>query len=412
MKIRTTSPQKGKSSQADAVDARPVPRDRSYPESIGEAIAALLRYCQSNDWAGYDPYDALNSRVFRKTPFFRNKFCRLIFTQGMKRCPVNLRPLFGIPKEKNPKALALFATALLKLPNKESTAKSSLDILLQNKSENYPYICWGYNFDWQNRVALVPRGEPNIICTTFAGNAFLDAYEKYHDQRYLEVALSAAEFLLRGLNILRHGTEICFSYTSRDHSKIHNANLLGAAFLARLYQFVGDESLMQYAISAAKFTVVRQAPDGSWPYGEAPSQKWIDNFHTGFNLVALKRLGKIASRTDFKQSVERGFEFYRKNFFQNDGRVKYYHNQTYPIDIHAIAQSIITLVELGELRDDSLSLARVVCQWAWDHMRNPAGYYYYQQGRFVTKKISYMRWSQAWMLLALATLAAGLSDQN
>ena len=36
----------------------------------------------------------------------------------------------------------------------------------------------------------------------------------------------------------------------------------------------------------------------------------------------------------------------------------------------------------------------------WDRQ----GYFYYQVLPFWTNKISYMRWSQAWMLLALATL--------
>ena len=30
----------------------------------------LLAYCRANDWAGYDPYDALNSELFKALPFF------------------------------------------------------------------------------------------------------------------------------------------------------------------------------------------------------------------------------------------------------------------------------------------------------------------------------------------------------
>ena len=32
-------------------------------ERLRTATSALLAYCESNDWAGDDPYDALNSRV-------------------------------------------------------------------------------------------------------------------------------------------------------------------------------------------------------------------------------------------------------------------------------------------------------------------------------------------------------------
>jgi len=31
---------------------------------IKDTALKLLAYCKANEWAGYDPYDALNSRVF------------------------------------------------------------------------------------------------------------------------------------------------------------------------------------------------------------------------------------------------------------------------------------------------------------------------------------------------------------
>ena len=135
------------------------------------------------------------------------------------------------------------------------------------------------------------------------------------------------------------------------------------------------------------------------------SQRWVDNFHTGYNLIALRRLAEITGGKDCDRSVRKGFEFYIKHFFTEEGIAKYYHDRIHPIDIHAVAQSIITLVELRDLQDGDLELAHNVFQWAWDHMRNPAGYYYFQVGRFAKRNISYMRWSQAWMLLSLVVLA-------
>jgi rhamnogalacturonyl hydrolase YesR len=382
-----------------------VMRDHFPPNNLQNAITSLLDYCRANQWAGYDPYDALNSKVFKSTPFSRSKLCRIAFTQAMKRSPINFRPLLGITKQQNPKGLAVFATALLKLPGAEVEAKEVLDLLVKSRSTDRPYACWGYNFAWQNRVTLVPRGEPNIICTTFAGNALLDAYEKYHDPEYLRTALSAAEFLLNGLHIEKCGTEICFSYTPKDREQVHNANLLGAAFLARLYQHTNNNELLGYAISAAEFTVNRQAADGSWPYGESSTQKWIDNFHTGYNLIALRRISSSTGLNQFDESIRKGFDFYKNHFFGDDGVAKYYHDRTYPIDIHAIAQSIITLVEFRDLAGDSLSVAEGVFKWAIRHMRDADGWYYFQKGPFITKKGPYMRWCQAWMLLALAVLA-------
>src|SRR5207302_1787408 len=82
---------------------------------VQDATMKLLDYCHANDWAGYDPYDALNSQLFRALPFLNTRFSRLVFTQAMKRSPVNLRSLLMIEKTHNPKGLALFLTALLRL---------------------------------------------------------------------------------------------------------------------------------------------------------------------------------------------------------------------------------------------------------------------------------------------------------
>jgi hypothetical protein len=102
--------------------------------------------------------------------------------------------------------------------------------------------------------------------------------------------------------------------------------------------------------------------------------------------------------------MERGFTFYRNHFFREDGAPKYFHNRTYPIDIHSVAQSIITLLAFQDLNPDNLTLARSVFQWAMDRMWNERGFFYYRVLRLCTVRTSYMRWSQAWMLLALSTL--------
>ena len=41
-------------------------------------------------------------------------------------------------------------------------------------------------------------------------------------------------------------------------------------------------------------------------------------------------------------------------------------------------------------------------------MQDPSGFFYFQKWPLLTNKISYMRWSQAWMSLALATIIDNL----
>jgi hypothetical protein len=102
--------------------------------------------------------------------------------------------------------------------------------------------------------------------------------------------------------------------------------------------------------------------------------------------------------------LRRGLEFYRTHFFREDGAAKYYHNSTYPIDAHCVAQSIITLVELRELNPNNIPLAQSVFQWAMNHLWDERGFFYYRMLRFFTIRTSYMRWTQAWMFLALSSL--------
>ena len=152
-----------------------------------------------------------------------------------------------------------------------------------------------------------------------------------------------------------------------------------------------------------------QNEDGSWFYDAPESAKrentFIDNFHTGYNLCALRSICQYGETSEFEPHIRRGFEFYLKHFFRDDGVPKYFHDRTYPIDIHSVAQSIITLLELRDLDECSVKLAQSVFGWAINHMRDEQGYFYYQAHPLYKNKISYMRWSQAWMLYALSILA-------
>jgi len=367
----------------------------------------LLDYCVKNNWAGYDPYDSLNSKLFKTIPILDRKYPRLILTQVLKRLPINLRPLLLVPKEQNPKGIALFISALinfrkLKFINDDALILNLIKRLIELRSTNQTYHCWGYNFDWQSRSVLLPKYHPNIIGTTFAGNTLLDAFETYNDSNYLEMAVSAAQFVIEDLNRTEDKDGICFSYTPYDHGQVHNANLLGAAYLSRVYSKTNENIFLELAKRAIEFTVNKQNDNGSWYYGEHKTQQWIDNFHTGYNLVALKRIFEYTKDNTLNDSIEKGYNFYLDNFFTNESLVKYYHNNLYPIDIHAIAYSIITLSEFKHLDEKSSTLVSQICEWAIKNMQNKRGYFYYQKKRFYTNRISYMRWSQAWMLYALS----------
>lgn len=371
----------------------------------------LLGYCKANDWAGYEPYDVLNSRIFNALPVLNSRLPRLALTQVLKRSPVNVRSLLLVPKTQNPKALGLFLSAFVNLyragvVTNYDEIHRMVERLVALRTPGVSYWCWGYNFPWQTRTELVPRWTPNLVCTTFAAAGLLDAFEQCEDERYLNMAVSAAEYILNDL-YWSSGSSVCgFGYPLPEvHNQVHNANLLAASLFCRVYKHTGQERFLTPVLKVTRYTVAQQHADGGWDYGEGSSQQWIDNFHTGFNLSALRWIGRTLETTEFEEAVSRGFQFYRSHFFREDGAVGYYHDRFYPIDTHCVAQSVITLLDLKDLDPNNAQLAQSVLDWAaermWDDKR---GYFYYRILRFCTIRTSYMRWTQAWMLLALSML--------
>jgi hypothetical protein len=381
------------------------------PIEIGKK---LLAYCAGQEWAGYDPYDALNSKFVESSPLLQKRIPSLVLTQLLKRSPINLRGPLLIPKRQNPKALALFISSLARNPElagdrAEGMIDSVLEQLVALRSAGTTYWCWGYSFPWRGRNMIVKRFEPNLVCTDFAATAILDLYEVRRQPELLKMAVSSAEFILNELYWTGEGDVAGFAYPLASiRNQVHNANLLGSALLCRIYALTGDQKFVEPALKAARYSASMQREDGSWPYGEAKTQAWVDNFHTGYNLCALRAMRHSLKTDEFDQHLAKGLAFYRDHFFRTDGAPRYFHNGTYPIDIHCVAQSILTLVEFADWDEEYMRLARRVYEWAVEHMWDERGFFYYRVLRFGRIRTPYMRWSEAWMVRALAELARAL----
>lgn len=381
----------------------------------------LKEWCESQHFQGWDPYDGLNSKLFQSLPFLRNSaICRLIVIQGFKRCPINLRPLALVPKEYNAKGIGLFLQGYCNLyktvfcnPKLEKTIGSKnlllnqidelATLLIHLQSKGYSGACWGYNFDWQaRRLFLFPKFTPTVVATTFCATALMDAYEVTHNRYYLDVALSAAHFVMNNLHRTNYKDGFIFSYSPLEgNDTVFNASLLGSKLLAYCYHYTGIESYRE----AAKLSVMAccrgQRNDGGWVYGMLPVQSWIDSFHTGYNLDGLIAYEEQTRDISFHSSIERGFDFYIKNFFEPDGCPKYYYNRKYPIDIHCPGQLFITLYRLHKF-DQYKAMAEKVLNWTIQNMQDKEGYFYYQLKKGISSKIPYMRWSNAFMFNALS----------
>jgi hypothetical protein len=206
--------------------------------------------------------------------------------------------------------------------------------------------------------------------------------------------------------------ETGFSYTPLDHRRVHNANVLGAWLLAEVAARTTEANLASASLAAARYTARRQQPDGSWLYGESQGDAWIDNFHTGYVLVALQKIGKALGTVEFADAVERGYTYWKTHFFAPNGAPKYYPHQTYPIDIHSAAQAILTLLAFSDQDPEAQMLADRMAVWAIENMQAPAGYFHYQIHPDYRICIPYMRWSQAWMQRAFAELTWSRQREN
>ena len=381
--------------------------------SVEQALDDLFEWCRARDFAGHDPFDGLNSRIFQATPFARSETARFIWTQLVKRSPLNLRRLAGVPAQKNAKGTALFTLAALanyrrlETTKAESEARDLLDELIGLKISGYSGAAWGYSFDWQSRHFFAARGTPMIVPTAFAARALLQAADTFGDERYWEIARSSCEFILHDLKrTVETEDEVCFSYSPIDQTRVFNASLLAAETLASVGAVTGENDFCELATRAARYVVKRQRGDGAWAYGAAANQAWVDNFHTGYVLQSLSRIMKScpAAAGQFADALERGYKFWRERFFLADGWPKYYDDALYPADTHTAAAAIVTLLELRPLDSGALSLAEKIAVWLLNNMRDNSGSFYYQRKRFYTVRTPFMRWSQAWTTYALARL--------
>jgi hypothetical protein len=392
-----------------------------HDPTLEQAFDDLFEWCRRRDFAGYDPFDALNSRVFQSTPFQHSQTARFIWTQLCKRSVLNLRSLLLVPPQKNAKAIALFALAALANYRRRKTveagteARQLLNELWQMRIMDYSGAAWGYNFDWQSRNFFAPQSTPMIVPTAFATRALIEAFETFGDQYFLQMARGSCEFILTDLKRSAESEdEVCFSYSPLDDTRIFNASLLAGEILARVGAHTGETQLCDLALGAARYVVRRQGDDGSWVYGVERGQHWVDNFHTAYVVLSLFRILRSSSgaEVDLELALRRGYEFWRERFFLADGWPKYYHDSLYPADAHAAATAIVALTELQELDCGALPLAEKIAVWTIHNLRDREGFFYYQRRRFYTVRTPYMRWTQAWMLQALARLLESRQRQR
>lgn len=354
-----------------------------------------------------------------------NYLSRLLITQVVNRCWFHIRPLLGVRQSRNPKGIANFIKAYVNRYRLHSEtadlehAKTLADWLLDNHANQdgkYHGLCWGYNFPWQSPGFYAPRHFPNCIVTVFCAEALLAAFTVTGDTRYREAARSAVEFVLKDLPILEDSSERkCLGYVPTSlRWRVININAVAGGFLARVGQITGESFLISEARRMIRWVVDQRVPGEAWPYTAPAKASGIgyDNYHTGGILDGIYDYMHVSGDPTFKPVYLEALDFYRRKLFLDNGMARLFSNRTYPIDIHSVAQGILTFVKAASLVGTYLDVAGQIAIWGIRHMQDADGHFYYRKHRWFTRKECLMRWNNSWMAWALSELCLALAGRK
>ena len=396
---------------------------------LSDSLSRLISYIRDKNYRGYDPYDALRSPLFRLPVLRSNKKVRFYSQQVIKRCPVNLRPAFGIREGYDPVTLGLciqgysyiyhicklipqdirekrgsqFIRTEEPLPYTSEEYLSRIEFLIDELKRliptGYHGACWGYDFDWEARYATIPALQPTVVATGIIANALYICHKLTGNGDCAELVRSAAGFVLHDLKRTDYEKEFIFSYSPFDNQQVLNASMKGVRILSQAYDLTGREEFRNEAGRAVRLVAHSQNEDGSWPYSFASTGKWTDSYHSGYVLDCLHEYSVLCRDQSFKGNLDSGFEFFRNHFIREDGMPCFYHNKPYPADCTAAAQTMLTLSRFGDPET-----AFKVASWMIGNMQSKNGYFYFRKYKGFVNKTSFMRWSQAWMFSALSGL--------
>jgi hypothetical protein len=373
--------------------------------TAAQAVGQIRAWGEARNWKGFDPYDALNS-PYAPGLTLGTRLGRQALTQAVKLSPLNLRRPLGIPPEWNAKALGLVASAYARLSavgddTADAEAERWLKWLARNHSGDDSAMGWGYHFDVQTRFFAYPRGTPNTIATSFVAQAFLDGAELLGEERWMEQAIAGTRYLKT--HMLADGKDgKHFRYLPCEDILIHNANLLACAVMARAGKVCSDGELVDLALESLETSLAAQREDGSWPYGEGKQGNWVDNFHTGYVLESLAHC--VSLGPEIEERLDRGLDYWHRELFLDDGTPRYAPGQTYPLDAHCYATAIDTWLAVANHRPEALGRAERIAGLLIDRMLDSAGFVCFQQRRFWTNCVPFVRWTTAPSFRALAGL--------
>ena len=363
----------------------------------------LNKWFISHNYKGIDPYQ-IDEKYFKK----------IHIIPGIKIFRKILKPFHSLIPQKLftnmeqiylPKALGLIIggnSSLYQFTNDTKLLNQNYDIIkiLKNiRCNGYNEFAWGLPFEW----GVAPRysaNSPFAIIQAIIANNLIDFYKIVKNAEVLIIIKSIMEYFLNenGYKIL-NDNNIAFYYSPQDNLAVNNIMAVVALALFRYNELDENEEYIIFADKMLNCLLQGQKDDGSWEYALKIGDrkvKTIDNRHSGFIIESLCQLSKYSDNQEIKPAYNKFKEYYLNNLF-SEGLPKWSPTQIYPIDIHDVAQAIITLSEIGEFEK-----ARQVIDFSFEKMFNGTDEFYFKY--FEDEKVNktvFFRWAQAWMYKAI-----------
>jgi hypothetical protein len=289
------------------------------------------------------------------------------------------------------------------------------DEILGYAISGYHGPCWGYPFDWQRDSGTVwVRNTPYITCTPYCYEAFLRLSEVTHEPRYLTIIQGIAEFVFRDLRDTKTSlTASAGSYSPHDSGKVINASAYRAWLLIDAGRRFDRADHIHTGIRNLNFVLESQQDDGSWLYAVDPDGKFIDNFHTCFNLKNLIKINRLLAREDITGSIMKGFEYYREHLFHPNSDPKSFaiepRFQLAKLEMYNFAEGITLGSLLGTKIPEAAAISHRLAGRLVRDFQLPVGHFVtrvFHAGKRHT--FPFLRWPQAQLFLAITNLLRGM----
>jgi hypothetical protein len=343
---------------------------------------------------------------FQQLPFHK-KLAFLFLAKSNDWFPVLIRKILMVKKKVHPTYVGLLLHAEANLPSEQRSIER-IDQLRQTLTQlrltDYTNSCWGTPFAWRSGQQFYPIGTPFTVVTAWIREAFLKLYEELKLEQDLNMCESIAQFFICDLQRLEDNEgNICFSYSPLAKNDINNANLMVAAYLAKLGKITNNDHYLELAEKATSFSFATQLENGLIPYFGNTTCNYNDSYHSSYELKSIFDVMHATGNNTWKMPFEKYLTYYLQHYFQKDYSITKYPNRPYPVDGTALADGYVLLQTLLP-HYPHLELNRYIhgldalIENEW--IKRDGSIRYKKRSKYQFTSITYTRWIMGWFALA------------